>query len=200
MWSLLPQKMQVLILAGGGILIAWTYDVVAKFFNAQQPSVFKGISVAVFIIATATLFIAEWSWRWFWKKIPLLQRLVFPDLNGVWKGNLVSTWIDPTTGQPKPPIPTEITIRQGLLSTSVSLKTGESYSYSTRAFLEPYRATRRYRISYNYCNAPKAALGHRSAPHDGSAYLELDLDGDENHLTGSYFTSRKTTGDLSVKR
>lgn len=133
--------------------------------------------------------------------MPFLQKQVFPDLNGIWKGTLVSTWIDPGTGQPKPPIPTEITIRQKLFgTTTVTLKTGESRSYSTRAFFEAFRETRRYRIWYSYNNEPLAHVRDRSAQHDGVAYLELHYDEDKNRLVGTYYTARKTTGDIDVRR
>ena len=34
-----------------------------------------------------------WSpWRYLWRKIPVLNRLAFPDLNGVWVGTTGSNW------------------------------------------------------------------------------------------------------------
>ncbi|MBN9374588.1 MAG: hypothetical protein J0I40_04180, partial [Cellulomonas sp.] len=126
------------------------------------------------------------TWREVWRRFPALQRRAFPDLNGTWEGTLVSTWVDPETGQTKPPIPTTITIRQGLLSMAVSLKTGESTSHSTRALLEKFSETSRFRIWYSYNNDPQAQYQHRSSPHEGVAFLELDADSDMNRLTGRY--------------
>ncbi|MGL1774778.1 hypothetical protein ACSTG3_23415, partial [Vibrio parahaemolyticus] len=70
------------------------------------------------------VFVAETCWRWIWRRVPILGRKAFPDLNGKWAGTLTSTWVNPETGQALPPIPTEVTIRQRLFATSVSLKTG----------------------------------------------------------------------------
>ncbi|TCV75938.1 hypothetical protein [Neorhizobium sp. S3-V5DH] len=31
-------------------------------------------------------------WRWFWRKFPILGKLIFPDLNGRWRVELASNW------------------------------------------------------------------------------------------------------------
>lgn len=146
MWSLLGNKTQVLILVGMGIVVAWALDAGYAFLVGHNTSPLHWISFATFIVGVVFAFIAENSWRWFWRKLPFLTRTVFPDLNGKWAGSLSSTWIDPTTGQPKPPIPTTITIRQTLLKTTVSLSTSESTSHSTRALLEPHYDIAHFRI------------------------------------------------------
>ena len=83
---------------------------------------------------------------------------------------------------------------------AVSLKTGESTSHSTRALLEKFSETSRFRIWYSYNNDPQAQYQHRSSPHEGVAFLELDADSDMNRLTGRYYTARRTTGDIDVVR
>ena len=200
MWSLLPRKAQITLIVITGVALAWSYDAVYAYFAQQHPSMWKCATFAATVIGSVLVLAGELIWRWLWRKIPLLQTKAFPDLNGVWKGHLVSTWIDPATGQQKPPIPTEITIRQKLFSTSVTLMTGESKSHSTRCFLEPFYDRRTYRIWYSYNNDPHAQFVHRSSPHEGVAFLELDFDGDPSRLTGRYYTARHTTGDLDVKR
>jgi hypothetical protein len=164
------------------------------------PNNVKFVSLFVFIIGVVFAVVAEIAWRPLWRRFPLLQGKTFPDLNGSWSGTLVSTWVDPTTGSPKPPITTEIAIRQGLFTTSVSLRTGESTSHSTRSFLEHFRDTGRFRIWYSYNNDPQAQFQHRSSPHEGVAFLECDFSADPNRLTGRYYTARRTTGDIDVRR
>ncbi|MGX9105215.1 Cap15 family cyclic dinucleotide receptor domain-containing protein, partial [Escherichia coli] len=93
-----------------------------------------------------------------------------------------------------PPIPTEVTIRQRLFATSVSLKTGESESHSTRCLLERLTDIGRFRVWYSYNNDPVAQVRHRSSPHEGVAFLEFDPDAGPDRLTGRYYTARKTTG------
>jgi len=200
MWSLLGRSTQLTIIVAAAFCLAWACDAVYQLLTGQVPNNFKFFSLFVFIIGVVLAGIGEIAWRPLWRRFPLLQRKTFPDLGGTWKGTLISTWVDPTTGSPKPPIPTDIVIRQGLFTTSISLKTGESISHSTRSFLEPFRDTRRFRIWYSYNNDPQAQFQHRSSPHEGVAFLECEFDADPNRLSGRYYTARRTTGDIDVRR
>jgi len=200
MWSLLERRTQLIIIVGAGVCLAWACDAIYGFLTGQVPNNIKLISLIVFMIGVVFAKVAEIAWRPLWRRIPLLQRKIFPDLNGNWKGTLTSTCVDPTTGSPEPPIPTEIIIRQGLFTTSVSLSTQESASHSTRSFLEPFRDTGRFRIWYSYNNDPQAQIRHRSSPHEGISFLECEFDVDHDRLTGRYYTDRRTTGDIDVRR
>jgi len=162
--------------------------------------VLKLLSLAITVVGTVLVLGAEASWRWIWRRLPMLGRKAFPDLNGKWAGTLISTWINPETGQALQPIPAEITIRQRLFATTVSLKTAESESHSTRCILERLPDIGRFRIWYSYNNDQLAQVRHRSSPHEGVAFLEFDPDVSSNSLTGRYYTARKTTGDIAVTR
>ena len=105
-----------------------------------------------------------------------------------------------TTGEGVPPIPVTIWIRQGIFSTSIKLRTGESTSYSTRCLLEADQDAGRFRFWYSYDNSPRAEYRHRSARHEGVAWLEVDADTDPERLIGCYYTDRKTSGDIDVRR
>jgi SMODS-associating 2TM, beta-strand rich effector domain len=200
MWSLLGRNTQLTIIVATGICLAWGYDAAYEFFTGQMPNNVKLISLFVFVIGVLFAGIAEIAWRPLWRRYPLLQLKTFPDLNGTWNGTLTSTWVDPATGSHKPPVAADIIIRQGLFTTSVSLKTGESVSHSTRSFLEPFRDTGRFRIWYSYNNDPQAQFQHRSSPHEGVAFLECEFDADPNRLSGRYYTDRRTTGDIDARR
>jgi hypothetical protein len=200
MWSLIGHRTQVAILVGAGIIIAWILDGAYAFAVGHKAGVLHWISFATFLVGVVLAFIADKFWRTLWRRFPFLARMTFPDLNGKWIGELISTWVDPATGQPKPTIPTTIIIRQSLWKTTVSLSTAESTSHSTRAILEPHYDAAHFKVWYSYNNDPKAQHQHRSSPHEGVAFLELDLDADQHRLTGSYYTARKTTGDIDVRR
>lgn len=200
MWSLVPRRWQLTLIVAAGVLLAWSIDALWSNTFGDSAGVIKTVSLTVTILTVVSGFSLEWTWRRIWAKFPTIGLRTFPDLNGVWKGTLVSTWIDPETGAAPPPIPAEIRIRQGLFSTNVSLATAESKSHSTRSFLEPFYETRRFRIWYSYNNDPRAQVRHRSSPHEGVAYLELNFDSNPNRLTGRYYTARKTTGDIEVER
>jgi hypothetical protein len=201
MWSLLDRRAQLTIVIGAGVCIAWALDAAYGFLSGHSAGIIKWISLAVLLVSVVLVGIAEAAWKPLWRRFPILQRKTFPDFTGTWKGTLTSTWIDPATGAPKEPIPTEITIRQGLFATtSVSLKTGESSSHSTRSLLEPFREERRFRIWYSYNNDPQAQFQHRSSPHEGVAFLDCEFDSDPDRLAGRYYTARRTTGDIEVRR
>lgn len=200
MWSLLPRSWQLTLVIGSGVSVAWAIDAVYALVFDNDPGVLHWISLAVTVVGSGFTFVGERCRRAIWRRFPVIQSKTFPDLNGVWEGPLVSTWIDPTTGAVPPPIPAVVTIRQGLFLTIVSLRTGESQSHSTRSFLEAFRDTHRFRIWYSYNNDPVAQVQHRSSPHEGVAFLELDHDADPDRLTGRYYTARKSTGDLDVRR
>lgn len=199
MWDLLPRKAQLTLIVLTALLCIRSYDVIASPFSLKDLTLWQSVTLSVTFVGTLLCAVAEFCWRWVWRKIPLLQRKVFPDLNGEWTGELASTWINPDTGQVLPPIPTKIEIRQGLFSTSVSLRTGESESHSKRVHLERLPDIGRFRIWYDYQNGPKAAVEHRSQPHAGFAYLEVDR-GNLHRIEGRYYTARKTTGDITVER
>lgn len=200
MWSLLSRRGQLTLIVIATLLVAWAVEALYSISFGGTLSPPKLASLIVTLIGSVLVAIVNSTWRWLWRRFPLIQRKTFPDLNGVWQGTLISTWIDPQTGQPKSPIPTTIMVRQSLLSISVSLRTGESTSYSTRVLLEAFRETERFRIWYSYNNDPQAQFQHRSSPHEGVAFLELDAGNDMNRLTGRYYTMRKTTGDIDVSR
>jgi hypothetical protein len=200
MWSLLGRKTQLTLIVGAALCLAWACDAAYQLLTGQVPDNLKFVSLFVFIIGVVLAALAEIAWRPLWQRFPLLQRKTFPDLSGTWKGTLISTWVDPATGSPEPPITTEIVIRQRLFTTLVSLKTKESTSHSTRSFLEPFRDTGRFQIWYSYDNDPKAQYQHRSTPHEGVGFLECEFDTDPNRLTGRYYTARRTAGDVDVRR
>jgi hypothetical protein len=200
MWGLLPRKTQILIIAGLAILLAWAIEGATGLLTGNPPSEWKLISLVVMVISTGMVTIASALWRWVWKRFPIVARKFFPDLTGTWAGELVSTWTSPATGEGIAPIPVTIWIRQGLFSTSIKLRSGESTSYSTRCLLEADHAAGRFRFWYSYDNDPRAQHRHRSARHEGVAWLELDIDTDPERLVGCYYTDRKTSGDIDVRR
>ena len=200
MWDLMPKKFQLTVIFVTGMIGVRAYDAVTTFLMEKPVSFWSELSFAILLVGTIVYVLAEWLWRPIWQRAPYLKRRLFPYLNGSWEGTLLSTWIDPTTGQPRPPIPTTFKIRQGLFQTSVTMATGESDSHSTNLVLQRYPEWDCFRIWYSYENGPKQVYRNRSPGHDGVAYLEFDASGEANHLTGRYFTERQTSGDIDIRR
>lgn len=200
MWQLISRPKQVTILVALTVVVILAMQAAADLWGSQTPPLYKTVSLVAFVVGTVFAMIANLVWRWFWRRFPILNKWLFPDLNGRWIGTLQSTWADPATGSSPGPISTEVTVRQTLFDVSVKMKTGESSSYSTRVIPEAEPQADRYRLWYSYDNRPVANVQHRSTPHEGVAWLEIALADDPNQLTGQYYTSRKTTGDIKVMR
>lgn len=199
MWALLPRWWQTFAVVISTLVTSAAIVAGFKILGDPEPGLWRLASMITSLLI-GTIGLAAFSWRPLWRLCPQLNRWVFPDLNGTWAGTLKSTWVDPITGNTRPPIAATITIHQELFSVHVILKTGEGKSVSSREMLEAYRATGCYRIWYAYQNDPRAEVGHRSQQHDGVAFLEVDLKAAPNRLEGRYYTSRKTSGDIEVTR
>jgi len=136
------------------------------------------------------------GWAW---KFPMFQGWLvpYPNLQGTWTGIVESTWLDPASGQPKPPIPIVFVIKQSFYSVSCVMVSEESPSYSNTAQISTEEASGILQLSYNYTNRPKATIRDRSEIHDGAAILRVILK-PKRMLEGDYWTSRKTTGDIRL--
>lgn len=155
----------------------------------------KKLPNVVTIYVLLALVFTNWAWRLsIFKKwlVPL------PDLQGTWKGTLESTWIDPATNQKIPPKDVTLVIKQTFSSISCVMYTDESDSFSNTAQINEDDDSGIFRLSYNYTNRSRANVRDRSAIHDGAAILKVITE-PEKVLKGEYWTSRKTTGDISVK-
>ena len=133
--------------------------------------------------------------KWFWKSKWFYGWLVpFPDLNGKWEGQIISNW---EGGQP--PILTEITIIQTFFHITIRLKTGESESVSNAASFDIEKDRGISRLFYSYINTPKPTVRDRSLIHYGTTLLNFD-GYPVCEMSGEYWTSRESTGELKLKR
>ncbi|MEK1887044.1 MAG: hypothetical protein AAAB35_05560 [Phyllobacterium sp.] len=200
MWWLLPKKYQFGLILVGLALVGYGAQIVYRIAFRDTPSTLEMWSMMLLLAAAVLVSILQLIWRPVWRWFPSVQRQTFPNLNGTWTGQVLSTYSDPKTGIQVPPIPVEIAIRQGLFSTSVSFKSGETQSYTTQCFLKPFYQIGKFRIWYIYDTDPQAQYRSRAMPHEGVCYLDLYFDEDRNKLRGSYHTERKTTGEIVVVR
>jgi hypothetical protein len=148
--------------------------------------------VTVYVILS--LVFTQWLWR---LRVFRGWLVPFPDLQGTWEGQLTSTWKNPDTGQPLPPMRMILVIRQTFSSVSCTLFTKESESHSTAAQFSRDDESGALRLSYNYTNRPKATIRDRSEIHDGAARLNV-VTVPKRSLEGEFWTSRCTTGEMSL--
>lgn len=200
MWSLLSRRLQLLCIVVPTMVVVLAIEAVINIIGGEKTNLLRDASLAVLVISVVLTPLANFLWRPVWRRFPAIERATFPDLNGTWEGEIVTTWTGPGSGTSPSPIPTTVRIKQSLFSTSVHLRTGESHSYSTWCHLEADRKAGVYRVRYFYDNRPKAEVNSGSRRHEGAAWLELNIDEDRNRLVGQYFTDRRTTGDMSLHR
>jgi SMODS-associating 2TM, beta-strand rich effector domain len=152
----------------------------------------KEIPDVVLVYTILYFLFTTWAWRW-----PIFAGwlIPFPDLGGTWRGTIASTWVNPETGATPPPIEAILVIRHKFDSTSCTLFTVESESQSNAAALQLEDGSDRRVLSYNYTNDPRVGVRGRSDRHTGAAILKLATQ-PNMRLTGEYWTSRKTTGEM----
>lgn len=119
--------------------------------------------------------------RKLWRHLPCKP---IPVLNTTYAGILKSSYDNQERNA-------TLQIKQTLLSIHITLKTAESKSHSITSSITNILGEKQ--LIWCYLNTPKAEFRYRSEVHYGAATLCID---DPNHLTGQYYTDRKTTGDL----
>ncbi len=170
------------------LLISKTYSTIDLWSAIKQiPQAISGY-VIVGILFT------KWIWRW-----DLLQGWLIkvPDLQGTWRGELKSDWIDPFTSKDLAPIPIVLVIRQTFSTIKCTLMTQESTSYSTTADINYVSSGEDLYLTYNYTNRSKATIRDKSPIHDGAAILKI-IKVPQRSLEGEYWTSRKTRGEMTL--
>ncbi len=150
----------------------------------------------VFVYVILSFIFTKWLWC-----LPMFQGwlIKYPNLEGTWQGNLQTTWINPETGEVPRPISLILVIKQSFNSINCVMYTQESTSYSNAAMLSEDDESGIKRISYNYTNTPDITIRGRSAIHHGATILRIVKDGKKYTLTGEYWTSRNTAGNISLK-
>lgn len=150
-------------------------------------------SISIYIIIG--IIFTKWLWRFKFLQGWLIK---IPNLQGTWRGELKSDWINPETGKGIDPIPVVLVVRQTFSNIKCTLMTKESTSYSTTADINVAPNSEDLYLTYSYTNRPKATIRDRSAIHDGASILKI-ISKPDKCLEGEYWTSRKTRGDMTLK-
>lgn len=157
------------------------------------PEMLMPFGAVVGAVSVTLLVFDRWLWHWPIFRGWLINR---PFLRGTWRAELISGWIDPTTGKATPPIHAFMVVRQTASTLSFRLITQESRSETVSAGVEPCKDGA-FEITCAYRNKPKATYRHRSEVHYGAMLLEADT-ASPVRLEGEYWTDRKTTGTVSL--
>ncbi len=155
-----------------------------------MPSLSVGTLVTLVYLMVIGL--ALFSWR------PLAKRSRWPawlvDLNGEWKGQLISQWKAKHDDPPLPPIPAQLRIRQNWFTISVMLITDKITSRSRGPAANYNSETGELTIEYFYSTDPKAQFSHENPPQSGCSRLVIDT-AKPHVLTMHYSNDRGSRGD-----
>jgi hypothetical protein len=144
----------------------------------------------------ALLTLLHFAWRPIWKSIPILNKLLFPDLNGEWKMEI--HWKNPTREQ-QGIVNAVAVIKQNLTNFSMEVKSPGSESETLIALPQKDPASGRPLLYYVYRVVPKEKDSHSDQEYRGSALLKFSEIG-QGELSGNYFTNRLTKGYFSLTR
>ena len=152
-------------------------------------------------VVSGLLLIGAWFEYKLWR-IGFISKLVKrPDLIGAWEGELVSSHVDPKTGEPTPPIHCVLAITQRFSYLQLRQMTQESESWLIADDIKISGKGEGYQVVGVYTNKPGADVRERSEIHYGA--LLLDTHGPREKptsLIGEYWTDRRTIGKLCFTR
>lgn len=159
--------------------------------TAVSADLLKPFSTAVGIISVCLVIFDKWAWRlpflypWFVSK---------PNLEGTWKGQILSSWIDPETKAKSPPLDAYLVIRQTFSSIQMRLLSKELNSELLAGnFVR--EADGIVQIAAVYRGTPKLLIRGRSPIHYGGLILRV-LGNVPYALEGEYWTDRDTKGEM----
>ncbi|BCH68449.1 hypothetical protein RvVAT039_pl12820 (plasmid) [Agrobacterium vitis] len=143
-------------------------------------------------VLTGTLVIYD-RWAWSWACFQFFHGI--PDLRGTWRVQLETTYRDPKTLEPRPPIHGFAAIRQTYSTLSIRLITKDSSSALTASrFI--IRQDNTVEVAGVYQNDPIVHLrGRESEIHYGA--FKVSVVGSPPHcIEGHYWTDRTTKGTI----
>jgi len=174
-------------------VLAWTVCLLANHQTLQS-----GFLRLLLAATTAVLWFVVAFELWLWKMPFLHGWLVkLPVVDGTWKVEIRSNWVDPETQQRRGPIVAYMVIRQTLTTLSMKLLTEESTS-TLQGTEIVYTPGKLYCIGGVYQNEPRFGYRHRSEVHYGGLWLGIADDSNEKTIAGHYWTDRNTAGSMRL--
>jgi len=158
-------------------------------FN-RLDGIWEDITTTITVVTIICTLFVSWAWKW---KIFQGWLVPFPCLSGKWDGEITSTY-----NTENKLIPVEVTIKHHFFNIQIKVKTNESTSISTCGSFDIDEDRGLKQLIYSYQNNPKATVRNRSEIHYGTTRLEIS--DSAKALEGEYWTSRKTIGDIKLKR
>ncbi|HBC3912523.1 Cap15 family cyclic dinucleotide receptor domain-containing protein [Vibrio parahaemolyticus] len=162
--------------------------VLAEKITGSNISIFKLTTIAT-VASTVIMFLllSPFISRAIWSILRWFKNGLFPDLNGVWVGQVTTEG-----GQV---FEVRAIIRQALLATEIDMhgETVKSITLETT----PTKELNQNKLYYVYRSTPKNPSW---GDYIGSTIFDVIEDGAALKLSGKYYTDRKSIGRVSLKR
>lgn len=183
--SLLSIAVFLVSLVFGGLLIINGVAVEISWLRFWGPS----ITFVMFLLSAFDLF--------FWKFFPesVIKR---PKIYGTWRGTIRSNWTNPETGEQIEPIECYATIHQTFSTVSYRQMTEESTSdlVAKEIILSSANVFQLVGVYFNESRILIRDTG-RNPIHYGGIRMNI-IGSPATRLTGEYWTSRNTVGELNL--
>ena len=181
----------ILSLIAGVWVITW--------FCSGMTFSFSYVCNCIGYSATFLLIVSGIFCSYLWKLKVFQNWLVtVPNLNGVWKGTIVTNWSGSNCREKQPTIEVTLTIKQSLFRISCVLETSESFSRSIHAGFRINPDDQIKQLCYSYQNTPQPLFREKSPIHFGAIILNINENNGKLQLEGEYWTSRKTGGCIAL--
>lgn len=185
MWALVPFSILVYLIA-------------SEFFLITENTLFEKLRIISIVVTIDGILI--WSFvKYWWKWAMLYDWFVpFPNLNGTWIGQIKSNYIDKNTNTKIDEISATLTIKQSFVYIHCLLKTDKMESSSFVSQFVINKDKQQLKLVYSYGGEAHLLLKDKNPTHFGTAMLNIEDKG--VLLRGSYWTDRKTTGELTFTK
>lgn len=177
------------------VLFSLIWAVVLSF---KKITVLFSLDAAFALLDTTPYFIfvdfvfIKWAW-----KLPIFKHwlVLQPNINGKWTGVFVTKWKNKTMNRPF-----NLRVVQELFSVKCKTETKESLSKSLAGQLYFDDQHDDWCLLYTYHNIASQKYRDKSPIHFGTALLKYEKKNNAYTLSGEYWTSRKTVGDIKLKK
>lgn len=196
MITLLPlNRVIVAISVSYSCIIAIIIGIIAQHSDSVNLSNNVQIAIAGATgLNLALLLVIYFGWKWLWLKFPILNMVLFPNLNGTW-----SMKIHWEGSGSKGEVDASAVIKQDFMRISMEVTSPGSDSETLIAQPKKDPESGRPILYYVYRVVPKRLGGQSGEAYEGSAILRFSSSA-VDALRGNYFTSQHTKGHFVLTR
>lgn len=196
MWKLLPVSLIIKVYISVLSIIFLIVNLIPEWGLLKVVEVSGLVSLGIMFV------LAKWGWKYIWKnKLIDLNKLICPDLNGSWKGNICSNYSNEIKE-------VKVKIEVDFLTFKMFLISEDNYSESSVISNQLYKDKRTDIIYLYYMFEGQVPNPKKTdeTSFDGAGKLKVKYENDFFQLEGTYWTNRayqnnnNTAGRIELKK